>query len=73
MQTDPTPDQEPGDENAAEHKALDATILDPKHLGHGVHVHSTDVQGMHIEDSALPSSGHTGAGLGGMQIGERRF
>ena len=49
--------------------------LDPKHLGHGVHARgqSSSSTGMHVEDAALPSPNHTGAGLGGIQIGDSRF
>jgi hypothetical protein len=58
--------------------------LDPAHLGHGVHAHGDDVGhgvhahgddggGMHVGDAALPAPSRTGAGLGGLQIGDTRF
>lgn len=49
--------------------------LDPRRLGHGVHARgsSSGSAGMHVEDAALPSPNHTGAGLGGIQIGDSRF
>lgn len=50
-----------------------APELDPAHLGHGVHAHGDDGGGMHVGDAALPGPSRTGAGLGGLQIGDTRF
>jgi hypothetical protein len=50
-----------------------AAPLDPAHLGHGVHAHGDDGGGMHVGDAALPGPSRTGAGLGGLQIGDTRF
>jgi hypothetical protein len=67
------PDAAPANEAALQPGAA-SPELDPVHLGRGVHVRGDgDVAGVHVDDAAMPSRSHTGAGLGGLQIGETRF
>jgi len=63
------------DVDATEEERQKLAQLDPHHLGHGVHARGdrSPVAGVHVDDAALPSPNHTGAGLGGMQIGDSRF
>lgn len=72
-----SPERDPMDDAAvSERDPMDddaAPEWDPAHLGHGVHAHGDDGGGMHVGETALPGPSRTGAGLGGLQIGDTRF